>query len=66
MMYWYMIEWCLMFNYFVSAHMPGNICAILERYSKPLMQLIKYAKNEVEGIDVLNSQEVEAYFRFPI
>lgn len=52
----------------VSAHMLSNIRdydATLERYSKPLMQLIKYAKSEVGGIEVLNSEEVDAYFRFP-
>ncbi|MBW8684697.1 Fic family protein [Chitinophaga rhizophila] len=52
----------------VSAHMLNNIRdydAILERYSKPLMQLIKYTKNEAGGIEVLNSEKVDAYFRFP-
>ena len=52
----------------VSAHMLSNIRdydAILERCSKPLMQLIKYTKNEAGGIEVLNLQKVEAYFRFP-
>lgn len=52
----------------VSAHMLNNIRdydAILERYSKPLMQLIRYNKNKEGGIEVTNPEEVEAYFRFP-
>ncbi|WP_343668470.1 Fic family protein [Chitinophaga sp.] len=52
----------------VSAHMLNNIRdydAILERYSRPLLQLIKYSKNQDGGIEVLNTYEVEAYFRFP-
>jgi hypothetical protein len=52
----------------VSAHMLNNIRdydAILERYSRPLMQLIKYNKNKEGGIEVTNPEEVEAYFRFP-
>lgn len=52
----------------VSAHMLNNIRdydAILERYSKPLMQLIRYNKNKDGGIEVINPEEVEAYFRFP-
>jgi hypothetical protein len=52
----------------VSAHMVNNIRdydAILERYSKPLMQLIKYTKNRDGEIEVLNAEEVEAYFRYP-
>jgi hypothetical protein len=52
----------------VSAHMLNNIRdydAILERYSKPLMQIIRYTKNHEGGIEVLNPEEVEAYYRFP-
>ncbi|PWV49063.1 Fic family protein [Chitinophaga sp. S165] len=52
----------------VSAHMLNNIRqydSILEKYSKPLMQLIKYNKNKEGGIEVINPQEVEPYFRFP-
>jgi len=52
----------------VSAHMVNNIRdydTILERYSRPLMQLIKYTKNREGEIEVLNTEEVEAYFRFP-
>ena len=52
----------------VSAHMLNNIRdydAILERYSRPLMQLIRYNKNKEGGIEVINPEEVEAYFRFP-
>jgi hypothetical protein len=52
----------------VSTHMLNNIRdydAILERYSRPLMQLIKYDKNKEGGVEVLNPEEVEPYFRFP-
>ncbi|MVT09421.1 Fic family protein [Chitinophaga tropicalis] len=52
----------------VSAHMVNNIRdydTILERYSKPLMQFIKYTKNNEGGIEVLNPEEVESYYRFP-
>jgi len=52
----------------VSAHMLNNIRgydSILERYSKPLMQIIKYTKTQEGGIKVLNSEDVEAYYRFP-
>ncbi len=52
----------------VSAHMLNNIRDydnILESYSKPLMQRIKYNQKENGGIDVINMNEVEGYFRYP-
>lgn len=52
----------------VSAHMVNNIRdydTILERYSKPLMQFIKYTKSDEGEIEVLNPEEVESYYRFP-
>ncbi|MCW3091400.1 MAG: Fic family protein [Ferruginibacter sp.] len=52
----------------VSAHMLNNIRdydKILESYSKPLMQRIKYTKEENEEIKVTNNGEVEGYFRYP-
>lgn len=52
----------------VSAHMLSNIRdydAILERYSKPLMQMIKYEKNREGAIVVTNPEEVGSYFRYP-
>ena len=52
----------------ISAHMLNNIQEydnILENYSKPLMQRIKY-NHKVEGeIEVTNGNEVEGYFRYP-
>jgi len=52
----------------VSAHMVNNIKLYddaLEAYSKPLMLLIKYTKNEKQKLIVLNASEVEGYYRFP-
>ncbi|MBV7533252.1 Fic family protein [Chitinophaga sp. sic0106] len=52
----------------VSAHMLSNMRdydAGLERYSKPIMQVIKYAKNRDGELEVLNKEEVEAFYRFP-
>lgn len=52
----------------VSAHMLGNIKDyddILEHYSKTLMQRIRYNKKENAEIEVINSKEVEGYFRYP-
>ena len=52
----------------VSAHMLNNIKHYddaLEAYSKPLMFIIKYKKNEEQKLLVLNSSEVEGYYRFP-
>lgn len=52
----------------VSAHMLANIGEydkILEKYSKPLMQRIRYQQHSDENITVTNVQEVAGYYRFP-
>ncbi len=52
----------------VSAHMLNNIKDydnILENYSKPLMQRIKYNQKDNGEIEVTNGNEVEGYFRYP-
>lgn len=52
----------------VSAHMLNNIKEydrILEKYSKPLMQRIRYDKKDNGEITVTNPEEVEGYFRYP-
>ncbi len=52
----------------VSAHMLNNIKDydnILERYSKPLMQRVKYDKTDNGEITITNQNEVEGYFRYP-
>lgn len=52
----------------VSAHMLNNIKDydnILEKYSRPLMQRIKYDKKDQGEIIVTNLSEVEGYFRYP-
>ncbi len=52
----------------VSAHMLNNIRDydnILENYSKPLMQRIRYNKKEDGEIEVVNGDEIEGYFRYP-
>ena len=52
----------------VSAHMVNNMKEYddtLEAYSKPLMYIIKYTKNEEQKLLVLNASEVEGYYRFP-
>ena len=52
----------------VSAHMLNNIREydnILENYSKPLMQRIRYKKKYGGEIEVVNGDEVEGYFRYP-
>ncbi len=52
----------------VSAHMVTNLKLYddaLEAYSKPLMHIIKYTKNEKQKLIVLNASEVEGYYRFP-
>ena len=52
----------------VSAHMLNNIRdydAILEKYSKPLMQRIKYEHTDAGGIQVTNEHAVEGYYRYP-
>ena len=52
----------------VSAHMLNNLRAydgILENYSKPLMQRIKYSKKENGEIEIINVDKIEGYFRYP-
>jgi len=52
----------------VSAHMLNNINEydnILEEYSKPLMQRVRYDKQNNGEIKVINENEVEGYFRYP-
>jgi hypothetical protein len=52
----------------VSAHMVNNMKEYddtLEAYSKPLMYLVRYTKNEEQELLVLNASEVEGYYRFP-
>jgi hypothetical protein len=52
----------------VSAYMLNNIKGynqILETYSKPLMQRIKYAMSEKGEATVINADEVEGYYRYP-
>ena len=52
----------------VSAHMLNNIKdydTILEKYSKPLMQRIRYNKDADGHMKVTNPDEVEGYFRYP-
>ena len=52
----------------VSAHMLNNIKDYdnnLEKYSKPLMQRVKYTKKDSGELEVVNLPEVEGYFRFP-
>ncbi len=52
----------------VSAHMVNNLKLyddVLEAYSKPIMQIIKYTKDKEQKLIVLNASEVEGYYRFP-
>lgn len=52
----------------VSAHMVNNMKdydAALEAYSKPLMQRIKFIRNDQGEVAVKNPGEVRAYFRYP-
>jgi len=52
----------------VSAHMINNLKPyedVLEAYSKPIMQIIKYTKDKKQKLTVLNPSEVEGYYRFP-
>jgi Fic family protein len=52
----------------VSAHMLNNIKdydGILEKYSKALMQRIRYDKKDNGEVTVTNPEEVEGYFRYP-
>lgn len=52
----------------VSAHMLNNMHDydhILEKYSKPLMQRIRYNMNDLGELQVINEEKVEKYFRYP-
>lgn len=52
----------------VSAHMLNHIKDydnILEKYSKPLMQRVRYDKKEGGEIIITNPNDVEGYFRYP-
>ncbi|NIG57260.1 Fic family protein [Chitinophaga sp. Cy-1792] len=52
----------------ISAHMLAHkrqYDRILEKYSAPLMQRIKYDIEEQGKITITNAQEVEGYFRYP-
>jgi hypothetical protein len=52
----------------VSAHMLNHIRdydMILEKYSRPLMQKVRYKREDDATIHVTNTQDVEGYFRFP-
>ena len=52
----------------VSAHMLNHIKDYdntLEKYSKPLMQRIRYEKKKTGEIFVTNANDVEGYFRYP-
>lgn len=52
----------------VSAHMVNNMKdydAVLEAYSKPLMQRIKFTASAKGSVTVTNPKQVAAYFRYP-
>lgn len=52
----------------VSAHMLNHLKDydhILEKYSRPLMQRIRYEKKENGEISITNTAEVAGYFRYP-
>jgi Fic family protein len=52
----------------VSAHMLNNMKeydGVLERYSKPLMQRVRYEKTEAGEIRITNEETVEGYYRYP-
>ena len=52
----------------VSAHMLNNILeydSILEKYSKPLMQRIKFNASEMGQVEITNPDAVEGYYRYP-
>ncbi|SMC79493.1 Fic family protein [Pedobacter nyackensis] len=52
----------------VSAHMVDNMGdydAALESYSKPLMQRIKFSRDEKGEVTITNPEEVNSYFRYP-
>jgi hypothetical protein len=52
----------------VSAHMLNHMTEYdqaLEKYSKPLMKRILYAKNADGQLEITNKMDVEGYFRYP-
>lgn len=52
----------------VSAHMLNNrkeYDGILEKYSRPLLQRIKFTKDDEGELAIINESEVEGYFRYP-
>lgn len=52
----------------ISAHMLNHIKdydQVLEKYSKPLIQRIKFDRKDDTEIVVTNPSEVEGYFRYP-
>lgn len=52
----------------VSAHMLNNIRdydSILEKYSRPLMQRIRYNMTDLGEVRITNEDVVEGYFRYP-
>jgi len=52
----------------VSAHVLNNIKdydEVLEKYSKPLMQRVKYEKTDTAEIRITNTAEIEGYYRYP-
>jgi Fic family protein len=52
----------------VSAHILNNLReydTTLEKYSKPLMQRIRYEKKDDGELSIMNADEVEGYFRYP-
>jgi Fic family protein len=52
----------------VSAHMINNMRdydTVLENYSKPLMQRVKYTSSSKGAINITNPEDVNSYFRYP-
>lgn len=52
----------------VSAYMlrnTGEYDAVLERYSKPLSQLVDYTLNQDDEMTVNNADMIEGYYRYP-
>lgn len=52
----------------VSAHMLNNMKAYeqaLETYSNPILQHIRYKKNEAGEIEIINKEEIVYYFQYP-
>ncbi len=52
----------------VSAHIQSHIRdydAALEKYSKPLMQRVRYQREEDATITVTNLAQIEGYYRYP-